>query len=59
VHVNLGSKTKFDRGTFMGWMDASTAIVAAHIAAMEVVRIAQKRERETSIELCQDGIFAA
>ena len=58
VHVNLGPNTNFKRGAFMGWMDASTAHAIAHIAAMEVVRVAQKRERHTSIELCKDGVFA-
>lgn len=58
VHVNVGPNTNFKRGAFVGWMDASTAHVAAHIAAMEVVRVAQKRERQTSIELCENGVFA-
>jgi hypothetical protein len=38
-------------------MDAPTACVAAHIAAMEVVRIAQDRRRATTIVFDGKGIF--
>lgn len=52
VHVNPG--VGFARGAYVGWMDAPTARVAAHLAAMEVVRLAQGRERSAKV-IAYDG----
>jgi len=52
VHVNPG--LNFARGAYVGWMDAPTARVAAHLAAMEVVRLAQGRERSAKV-IAYDG----
>jgi hypothetical protein len=57
VDVSLGTDSSFTRASFSGWMDAPTACVAAHIAAMEVVRIAQDRRRATTIVFDGKGIF--
>jgi len=57
VDVSLGTDSSFTRASFSGWMDAPTAYVAAHIAAMEVVRIAQERRRATTIAFDGKGIF--
>jgi hypothetical protein len=57
VSVSLAAGPSFKRASFSGWIDAPTAYVAAHVAAMEVVRVAQDRRRATTIAFDGRGIF--
>ena len=57
VHVTVGSGSGYKRGPFVGWMETTTALVAAHVAAMEVVRVAQDRPRNATIVCDDEGIF--
>jgi len=57
VSTSLGPNERFVREAFTTWMSTSRAHITAHIAAMEVIRIAQNRARAATLAYDGFGIY--
>lgn len=57
VSTSLGPNERFVREAFTTWMSTSRAHITAHIAAMEVIRVAQNRARAATLAYDGFGIY--
>jgi hypothetical protein len=57
VSSGLGPNESFVREAFTTWMSTSRAQITAHIAAMEVIRIAQNRARAATLAYDGFGVY--
>lgn len=57
VSSSLGPNERFVREAFTTWMSTSRAQITAHIAAMEVIRVAQNRARAATLAYDGFGVY--